>query len=336
MTAIIKNTEHLESTLILGAGSSFPVLDKDPDVIEQLLSDTRSESTRRAYATDLHDFFVFASGQAPNQSLCLEFLHLEQGQAISLVLKFKADLVKTRKLAENTVNRKLAAIRSLVAMGNRLGVCAFTLKEQVRGEKVQRYRDTSGVQATDYKKVLALVDRETLKGKRDYAILRLLWDNALRRNEVVMLDVGDFDPTAGTLLIQGKGKGKQKILIKLTAAAIAAISEYLIADSRKTKLNEPLFQSCAYRRSQNKRLSGEAIRKLVDDFCNQAGITKKMSPHRVRHSSITTALEHSNGNYQKVQTLSRHASLDTIKVYDDNRMRSQQQQELSDLLGDLV
>ena len=49
MTAIIKNTEHLESTLGLGAGSSFPVLDQDPDVIEQLLNDTRSESTRRAY-----------------------------------------------------------------------------------------------------------------------------------------------------------------------------------------------------------------------------------------------------------------------------------------------
>jgi hypothetical protein len=39
----------------------------------------------------------------------------------------------------------------------------------------------------------------------------------------------------------------------------------------------------------------------------------------IRHSSLTTALEHSNGNYQKVQTLSRHASLDTIKIYDDNQ-----------------
>ena len=336
MTAIIKITEQLESTLILGAGTSFPVLDKDPDVIDQLLNDTRSESTRRAYARDLHDFFVFASNQPPNQSLCLEFLHLEQGQAIAVVLKFKSHLVNTRKLAENTVNRKLAAIRSLVAMGNRLGVCAYTLADHVKSEKTQRYRDTSGIQSFDYKKVLALVNRETIKGKRDYAILRLLWDNALRRNELVTLDVSDFDSTTATLSILGKGKGSQKTQVKLTAPTTAAIVEYLLADGRASKLSDPLFKSCAYHKTDDGRLTGETIRALIDNLCKRAGISKKMSPHRIRHSSITTALEHSNGNYQKVQTLSRHASLDTIKIYDDNRMRSQQQQELSNLLGDLI
>ncbi len=336
MTAIINITEQLESALVLGAGSSFAVLDKDPDVIDQLLNDTRSESTRRAYSRDLHDFFVFASKQPPNQSLCLEFLHLEQGQAIAVVLKFKSHLVNTRRLAENTVNRKLAAIRSLVAMGNRLGACAYTLADHVKSEKVTRYRDTSGIEANDYKKVLALVDRTTVKGKRDYAILRLLWDNALRRNEVVMLDVADFDPTTATLSISGKGQGSQKTQVKITSQAIAAIVDYLLAECRTSKLTEPLFKSCAYHKTDDGRLTGETIRALVDNLCKRAGITKKMSPHRIRHSSITTALEKSEGNYQKVQTLSRHASLDTIKIYDDNRRASLQQQELSNLLGDLI
>lgn len=336
MTAIINITEQLESTLLLGSGASFPVLDRDPDVIEQLLNDTRSESTRRAYERDLHDFFVFASGQAPTQSLVLEFLHLEQGQAVAVVLKYKAHLITKRKLSENTVNRKLAAIRSMVGMGTRLGVCDYTLKDQVKSEKTQTYRDTSGVEAVDYKKVLALVDRTTIKGKRDYAILRLLWDNALRRNEIVMLDVCDFDSTSATLSILGKGKGSQKSSIKLTTQSTSAIVEYLIADSRATKLDEPLFKSVAYHHTSDGRLTGETIRALVDKLCQRAGISKKMSPHRVRHSSITTALEHSNGNYQKVQNLSRHASLDTIRIYDDNRQRAQQQKELSDLLGDLI
>ncbi|WP_267901243.1 hypothetical protein [Dulcicalothrix desertica] len=65
-------------------------------------------------------------------------------------------------------------------------------------------------------------------------------------------------------------------------------------------------------------------------------MSKPMSPHRVRHSSITTALDHSNGNYRKVQNLSRHASIDTIQKYDDNRKRQQQQREISDVLADLV
>jgi site-specific recombinase XerC len=44
--------------------------------------------------------------------------------------------------------------------------------------------------------MLEIPDRSTIKGIRDYAILRLLWDNALRRNEICSLDVGDFDITA--------------------------------------------------------------------------------------------------------------------------------------------
>ena len=87
-------------------------------------------------------------------------------------------------------------------MGRKLGLCNFTL-EDVKGERVEKYRDTTGISPQDYAKVLGLVDRDTLKGKRDYAILRLLWDNALRRSEVCNLNVGDFNAQESTLLILG-------------------------------------------------------------------------------------------------------------------------------------
>jgi integrase/recombinase XerC len=101
-----------------------------------------------------------------------------------------------RKLVEATVNKKLSAIKSMVVMGIKLGVCDFSI-DDVKGEKLQNYRDTSGVEASEYANVLKLIDRDTVKGKRDYAILRLLWDNALRRNEMCSLNVGDFNPQAG-------------------------------------------------------------------------------------------------------------------------------------------
>lgn len=328
--------EILEKNYALAIGESFTTLDIDPDVISQLLSDTRSAGTRRAYSLDLRDFFAFSTGKQPDRALVLEFLHLEHRHAIAVVLKFKAYLMNERKLAENTVNRKLAAIKSMVAMGRKLGVCAFSL-EDVKAEKVQTYRDTSGVEASDYAAVLKLVDRTTVKGKRDYAILRLLWDNALRRNEVCSLNVGDFNPQAGTLQILGKGKGMQKITIELTRKTVEALTDWVIASSKASRLTEPMFGSMAYRKGNKEdRLIGESIRRLVDSLCKQAGITKKMSPHRVRHSSITTALDHSNGNYRKVQNLSRHANIDTIRKYDDNRQRQKQQREISGVLADLV
>jgi integrase/recombinase XerC len=63
-------------------------------------------------------------------------------------------------------------------------------------------------------------------------------------------------------------------------------------------------------------------------------VKKIVSPHRIRHSGITAALDATDGNVRKVQKLSRHANLNTLMIYDDNRQNIQG--ELSDLLSDLV
>jgi integrase/recombinase XerC len=65
--------------------------------------------------------------------------------------------------------------------------------EDVKGERVKPYRDTTGISKEAYKKMLAVPDRNTLKGKRDYALLRLLWDNALRRSEISLASIKDLD-----------------------------------------------------------------------------------------------------------------------------------------------
>lgn len=81
-------------------------------------------------------------------------------------------------------------------------------------------------------------------------------------------------------------------------------------------------------------LRGNGIYTIVDSLCKKAGISKKMFPHRIRHSSITAALDATDGNVRKVQKLSRHASIDTLITYDDNRQNYQS--EISQILDDLV
>ena len=177
-----------ESSLSLLTDNCPLITETEPDVLAQLLADRRSPETRRAYAKDLRDFFGFAAGvgpclsadREPTPEVVREFLGLEQFAALSLVLRYKAHLRHERCLAEATVNRRLSAIKSLVRLGNQLGQCHFTLSE-VKGDSVIRYRDTTGISKEVYRRLLAVPDRSTLKGKRDYAILRLLWDNALRR-----------------------------------------------------------------------------------------------------------------------------------------------------------
>ena len=274
----------------------------------------------------------------PTRDLVLEFLHLEQTTAVQLVLSYKAKLIE-KGLKEATVNRRLAAIKSLTAIGRQIGVCSYTL-EDITGEKLKPYRDTTGVDKEAFIRVLALAEqkravqtkRSRLKGIRDYALLRLLWGNALRRGEISQTNINDFDAESQTLSIMGKGQGREKQIISLPPQSARALSEWLIARGESDP-DAPLFIAID-NANYGQRLSGNGIYTIVDRLCKKAGISKKMSPHRIRHSSITAALDATDGNIRKVQKLSRHVNINTVMTYDDNR--SNHQEELSQLLDDLV
>lgn len=308
----------------------FSPLAYDGDLINLLLGDKRSPNTKKAYERDLRKFFEFISnGGEPTRALVEEFLCLDAFRANSLVVQYKAHLI-ARGLKEATVNRNLAAIKSLVAIARRVGRCKFIL--DVPGEKITPYRDTSGVSPSTYKNVLALPDRSTLKGKRDLALLQLLWSNALRRGEAISTNIGDCNLNAATLRILGKGRGTRDEIVDLGKRTVEAISDWLQARKELNK-NAPLFCSLD-RSSPGHRLTGSAVFKIVNDYCKQAGIEKQMSPHRIRHSSITAALDACDGNVRKVKKLSRHAKLDTLLIYDDNRHKDQL--ELSELLDGMM
>jgi integrase/recombinase XerC len=98
-------------------------------------------------------------------------------------------------------------------------------------------------------------------------------------------------------------------------------------------IRQPLFIALD-RCSRGHRLTGSAIHKLVAKIAAAAGVNKKMSPHRVRHSGITAALDATGGDVRRVQKLSRHVDLNTLMIYDDNRKNVQG--EISDLLAGLV
>jgi integrase/recombinase XerC len=204
--------------------------------------------------------------------------------------------------------------------------------EAVKSEKLSAYRDTSGIDPEAFKRVLGGIDRETVKGVRDYALLILLWSNALRRSEVSKANIGDFDPVAKTLRIFGKGRGNNAETVSLGSGTVMAIESWLEARG-EVGPDKALFVSvnAGYR---DGRLCPQAIYDIVKSRCQAAGISKTMSPHRIRHSAITAALEATGGDVRRVQKLSRHSSLNTLLIYDDNRKNHQG--EVTDLLDGLV
>ncbi len=308
----------------------YALTEFSPDILTALLSDKRSLNTRRAYEKDLRYFFQTAYGQKPTEAVIAQFLQLNRFEAIAIALRYKSDLI-TKGLKESTINRRLSALKSLVNFAAKLGKCNWNL-DDVQTETVQTYRDTTGIKPEGIRTMLLHINRETIKGKRDFAILRLLWENALRRNEVVGTNISDFDYEMRSLQILGKGRGSQKSLISLNIGAANAIRDWLSCIETKNA-NQPLFHSLD-RVNRGHRLTGTAIYQIVSQIARASGISKHMSPHRIRHSAITAALDATNGNVRKVQKLSRHKKLDTLMLYDDNR--TNMQGEVSSLLGDLI
>ncbi|WP_396134211.1 tyrosine-type recombinase/integrase [Chamaesiphon sp. VAR_48_metabat_135_sub] len=322
------------------------------DLLADFLRLKISANTRRNYGKAIADFCRRTYDREVSEPLLSQFLSLNQPEAVYQVLHYRQQLIEA-KLAPSTINVRLSALKSFVDYARQVEQCSFNLAD-VTCLKVESYGDTTGIAVAGFRKMLQIPDRSTVKGIRDYAILRLLWDNALRRNEISSLDVGDFSES-GRLSILGKGK-IQKSQIDLSPATTIAISQWLAARdnyrSRSVSCGEssdslscstanvgepdgrmPLFTSLD-RRSKGHRLDGSTIYRLVREFSEAAGIDKIVSPHRIRHSAITAYLDASDGNIRAAQALSRHTNLNTLNRYDDNRHKYQAQ--ATNTLADLV
>lgn len=269
----------------------------------------RNERTLRAYRADLEDFRSFLKAEDADEAARI-LLSGGHGGANALVLAYRADLLD-RKLQAATINRRLAAVRSLVKLARTLGMVPWSL--EVENLKAQAYRDTRGPGRQGFRRLLEEAGSRTDgKALRDGAVLRLLHDLALRRAEVVGLDLADADLEAGTVTILGKGR-TQKERLSLPEPTKAALAAWIGA--RGTEPG-PLFRNFD-RAGKGERLTGTGLYLVVRGLGKKAGLTVR--PHGLRHAGITEALDLTNGNTRAVQKYSRHRDVRILNLYDDNR-----------------
>lgn len=267
----------------------------------------KSGRTLRAYALDLQDFSDFVGADTVDQAASTLFGR-GHGPANELALAWRSDLLE-RGLSPATVNRRLAALRSLVKLARTLGMVPWTL--ELSGVQGQAYRDTRGPGRDGFRRLLDQTTDST-KGRRDRLILRLLWDLALRREEVVSLDLEHIDEEVGTVSILGKGRRERETLT-LPASTLSALRSWL-----EVRGDTPGPLVCNVdRRTGGRRLTGAGLYHIVRTLGERAGV--KVRPHGIRHAAITEALEATGGNVRMVQRFSRHRDVRTLSTYDDNR-----------------
>jgi integrase/recombinase XerC len=291
----------------------------ESDLITNWLQSKRSITTRTTYKAHLKQFFNFSTGEAPNPTTLGQFLSLVKYQAVTVVTSYLCHLRDVLNRAPSTINVALSAIKSLVNYAALVGKCNYSLSE-IKSEKTITYRDTSGVDVPSIKRLLKANDTDTLVGLRNQVILTLFWELGLRRCEVIRLDISDIDLKNKRLSIRGKGRNQSEFMT-ISDKAVNLLSQWLERSGNRDK-NEPVFIALDHS-SYGKRIGSVTVWKIVKEAGEMANLDKSLSPHKIRHSTITALLDATNGDYRRVQKLSRHKNIQTLTVYDDNRRDDQ-------------
>jgi integrase/recombinase XerD len=164
---------------------------------------------------------------------------------------------------------------------------------------------------THARKLVANPDPRTARGKRDRAILELLYGAALRVGEAERLDVRDLDRARSVLHVR-QGKGRKDRVVPVVGRAADAIELYL-SEARPQLVKDPQ-QPALFITTWGTRLRTNRIQDLVRMNAKAAGLDIRVTPHTLRHGCATHLLQ-GGANVREVQTLLGHASVQTTALY---------------------
>jgi site-specific recombinase XerD len=270
--------------------------------------------TRRAYQLDIADFCSFVGIQEPAQ-----FQAVTRGH----VLAWRTQL-EQRRLAGSTQRRKLAALASLYDY--LLNANAISGGNPVHGVKrpaIETHEGkTPGLSDRQAKALLEAPDAETLKGKRDRAVLAVLLYHGLRREEAARLQVDDLQERRGIEHLRVHGKGGKLRYLPLHPIASERIAAYLDALPKIQKASAALFRPLRGPQT-GEGLSADGIYAVVTRYAKEAGIKAAgLGVHGLRVTAATNALEN-EADIAKVQAWLGHANISTTKIYDRREAKTE-------------
>jgi integrase/recombinase XerD len=243
----------------------------------------RNKSTRRAYENAIEDFMDFTGIARPEEFRAVTRAH---------VIAWRDDLAR-RDLGGSTVRHRLAALSSLFEY-----LCEKNAVTHNPVKGVKRPRSESGEGKTpalgdhQARELLAAPSEDTLKDKRDRAILSTLLYHALRRDELCKLKVRDFRHTRrGVPHLRVSGKGEKTRYLPLHPGTNSLIHEYLEASGHGSDENSALFRPVKNNTTGTLEgaLTPDGVYKLVRGYSAKLGF--EISAHALRATAATNALD---------------------------------------------
>lgn len=271
-----------------------------------------SPNTARSYKNDIMEFINFIS----NRRHTWEQVDFHDIKAYVYTIY--------RKDKKVTIARKLSALRSFFRFLMRDGKVVFNpalLQETPKREKSL----PSFLTVDETFSLLEAVSGDDFIERRNRAILELFYSSGLRLSEIANIDLEDLDFSLQILKVKGKG-GKERI-VPFGNKAKEALLKYMNASASRRK-GKALFIS-----RLGGRLSTRNIARIVEKYSKRISLSKKVTPHTLRHTFATHLLE-AGADLRTIQELLGHASLSTtqrythinldklMKIYDESHPRA--------------
>jgi len=259
----------------------------------------KTAQTQRAYEYDARCFIAFLTNQSPDLTRLADW-DLRQ-VALNEVQAFE-DFLEEQGLSPSSRARRLAAIKSLLSFGQKIGYLDFNVGSSV---KLPKPKNTLAQRILTELEVMTIVAL-TPPG-RDRLIIQLLYYTGARVGEVALLTWKDVQPNRdgqGQVTLYGKGNETRTVIIPAT------LYQGLLEMRSDNNPDAAVFVS----RKGKKPLQERQIRKIVVDAAALAGITGSVSPHWLRHSHASHSLDRGAAP-QLVQKTLGHKSLDTTTRY---------------------
>ena len=272
--------------------------------------------TRKAYRADVTDFMRFVGIERPEEFRIVTRAHF---------IAWRQSL-EGRGLSTPTIRRKLSALSSLFS---HLCDSNTVTHNPVLGVKRPRSETTEGktpaIGDGQARALLNAPPADTLKGKRDRAILATFLFHGLRCDELCQLRVKDLHLRRGVLHLRVHGKGSKIRFIPAHAAALEKISDYLEkaghADDQNGYLFRPERNPTGKGRLDGRLSSGAIYARVVKHYARAAGVDMPgFCTHSLRATAATNALDH-EADIAKVQEWLGHANIATTRLYDRRRTR---------------
>ena len=228
------------------------------------------------------------------------------------IIAYRDSLKATKK--PTTVQAYLMAVKLFFSWLEQEGIYP-NVAEHIKGAKLDTDHKKDYLTTKQVVKLLNGIDRTTLKGKRDYAILSLMVTAGLRTIEIARANIEDLRTVADftALYIQGKGHEEKTDYIKVVEQVEDAIRDYLTARGERDR-KAPLFASIA-NRDAGERMTTRSISRIAKERLQAVGLdSERLTAHSLRHTTATLNLLN-GGTVEETQQLLRHTNINTTLIY---------------------